>query len=311
MRIAVIGQAAFGAKSLESLLEKGENIVAAYAPPDRPGGKRDPLAEAASARGIPLFQPASFKDDRVFSDFRAFEPDLAILAFVTAIIPPRYFEACSRGAICYHPSLLPRRRGASAINWAVALGDERTGLTIFWPDGGIDTGPILLQKEVEIGPEDTTGSLYFNHLFPMGIEAIRESVDLIRRGAAPKIPQPAEGASYEPIFDDRWAGVDWNKPGREICNLIRGCDPQPGAYVNWMGGKVRLHGAKFSPATGESGPPGALLELGAGAVRIAVPGGELTIEKVRAAGVGKISASAFAAGAGFRIGDFFGEKSHA
>ncbi len=107
------------------------------------------------------------------------------MAFVTDIIPARYFDAPTRGAICYHPSLLPRHRGASAINWAVIMGDSKTGLTIFWPDGGIDTGPILLQKEIDIKPDDTTGSLYFNQLFPIGMGAIAESIALIKGERAP------------------------------------------------------------------------------------------------------------------------------
>ncbi len=306
MRIVLVGQAAFGAKSLESLLDRGENIVGAYAPPDKPGGKPDPLKEAAAARGIPLFQPSTFKDDRVFSDFRTLDPDLVILAFVTAIIPVRYFEACPMGAICYHPSLLPRHRGAGAINWAIALGDQRTGLTIFRPDGGIDTGPVLLQKEVEIGPDDTTGSLYFNRLFPMGIEALAESVDSIRRGNVPGIPQSEDGATYEPIFDDRFAGVDWQKPGRDIYNLVRGCDPQPGAYVRRKGGKIRLYGVKLIPEPG--GPaPGTILELGARGIEVAVPDGRLIVEKVRTGPGGKVSANDYAAGEGLRAGDVFGD----
>jgi methionyl-tRNA formyltransferase len=155
MRIVLIGQAAFGAKVLEALLEEGETIAAVYTPPDRQGGRPGPLKEAAVSRGIPVFQPSTFKDDQTFVEYRGLEFDLTVMAFVTDIIPARFFEVPPYVAINYHPSLLPRHRGASAINWAVIMGDTRTGLTIFWPDGGIDTGPILLQEEIDIGPEDT------------------------------------------------------------------------------------------------------------------------------------------------------------
>jgi methionyl-tRNA formyltransferase len=195
MRIVLIGQAAFGAKTLEALLSGGENVVAVYAPPEKPGSRPDPLKDLAQSKGFPVYQPHTYKNDQIFDEYKALKPDLTILAFVTDIIPARYFEAPTRGAICYHPSLLPRHRGASAINWAVIMGDTRTGLTIFWPDGGIDTGPILVQKEIAIGPHDTTGSLYFNRLFPMGVEAIIESVKLIREGRAPKIIQDEAGAT--------------------------------------------------------------------------------------------------------------------
>ena len=144
MRIVLIGQAAFGAKVLEALLDSGESVVAAYAPPDKPGGRPDPLKEAAAAKGLSIVQPGSYKDSKVFAEYRALAPDLTVMAFVTDIIPQHYFETPVMGTINYHPSLLPRHRGGSAINWAVIMGDTQTGLSIFWPDGGIDTGPILL-----------------------------------------------------------------------------------------------------------------------------------------------------------------------
>ncbi len=304
MRIVLIGQAAFGAKALEALLDKGEDVAAAYAPPDR-GSKVDPLKETAQSRGIPVFQPSRYKDDEVFSQFRSLQPDLAVLAFVTDIIPARYFDVCREGAICYHPSLLPRHRGSSAINWAVLMGDTRTGLTIFRPDAGIDTGPILLQKEIEIGPNDTTGTLYFNHLFPMGIDAIVEAVALIKEGKGAGTPQPEEGATYEPPCDDRFAAIDWNKPAREVCNLIRGCDPQPGAYVQWKGDKVRFFGVTMvEEPTGTA--PGTVVRVGRKELHVAVPGGKLIIEKLRAGKGGKAPAAELAETLGWRTGEILG-----
>lgn len=306
MRIIVIGQAPFGAKVLESLLEKGEEVVAVYTPPDR-GSRLDPLKEAAIAKEIPVYQPTTYKDDQVFTEYQELKPDLTILAFVTDIIPARFFDAPSVGAICYHPSLLPLHRGASAINWAIIMGRAKTGLTIFWPDGGIDTGPILLQKEVEIGPDDTTGSIYFNHLFPMGIDAILESVDLIKEGKAPKIPQSEEQATYEPPCDDSVAGIDWKRTGQEIYNLIRGCDPQPGAYSFLKGEKVRFYGARLLREPVEEAP-GTIVEIGPEGIQVAVDGGKLAVGKVRPEAGGKVEASAFASEKGLKAGDRFGEN---
>lgn len=289
MRILLIGQAAFGAKTLEALLAKGEEVVAVYTPPDRPGGKLDPLKEAALARGISVYQPLTYKDDQVFEQYARIQPDLTVLAFVTDIIPARFFDVPKQGAICYHPSILPRHRGGSAINWAVIMGDTRTGLTVFWPDGGIDTGPILLQKEIPIGPDDTTGSLYFNHLFPLGIEAIVESVDLIKANKAPRIPQDESKATYEPLCNDRVAEIDWKKPAQEIHNLIRGCDPQPGAFTFWKGEKVRCYGSKLRRGPTE-GPPGTILRIDQDGLEIAVEGGRLLVGALRGATGGKVPA---------------------
>lgn len=304
MRIILIGQAAFGAKVLENLLERNENVVAVYAPPDGPGGRTDPLKDAAISGNIDVFQPKTYKDDAVYSEYTDLKPDLTVMAFVTDIIPERFFDVPTHGAINYHPSLLPRHRGASAINWAVIMGDSKTGLNIFWPDGGIDTGPILLQKEIAIGPDDTTGSLYFNHLFPMGVDAILESIDLIKAENAPKILQDKVGATYEPPCDDKVAGIDWNKPADELYNLVRGCDPQPGAFAVLRGEKVRFYGAKRIEET-VANAPGTILNIDDKGIHIALSGGRLIVGKVRPVKGGKMAAAEFAAAKGLKAGDTF------
>jgi methionyl-tRNA formyltransferase len=304
MRIILIGQAAFGAKVLERLLERNENIVAVYAPPDRPGGRPDPLKEAATARNIDVFQPGTYKNDEVFTEYRMLSPDLTVMAFVTTIIPERFFDVPSHGTICYHPSLLPRHRGASGINWAVIMGDSKTGLSIFWPDEGIDTGPILLQKEIAIGPEDTTGSLYFNHLFPMGVDAVLESIDLIRAGNAPKIVQDEAGATYEPPCDDRVAGIDWKKPADELYNLVRGCDPQPGAFALLNGEKIRFYNAKHIEKAADE-VPGTILDIDDRGIQVALSGGRLIVGKIKPAKGSKVAADEFAAERGLKAGDRF------
>ena len=186
------------------------------------------------------------------------------------------------------------------------MGDTRTGLTIFWPDGGIDTGPVLLQKEIAIGPDDTTGSLYFNHLFPMGIEAILESVQLIGENRAPRVPQDEAGATYEPLCDDRVAAIDWSKPADEIHNLVRGCDPQPGAYTTWHGEKVRLFGAALQRGATDQ-PPGAIVAINQEGVHVALTGGRLVVNSVRGATGGKVSAFTWSAEKGLKEGDRFGK----
>ncbi|MGA3113705.1 MAG: methionyl-tRNA formyltransferase [Syntrophobacteraceae bacterium] len=310
MRIVLIGQAPFGAKTLESLLDAGEEVIAVYTPLEKPGAKPDPLKEAARAKRIRNVEPKTYKDEQVFEEFAQLRPDLVVLAFVTGIVPGRYFRAAGKGAICYHPSILPRHRGASAINWTLIMGDKQTGLTIFWPDDGIDTGPILLQKEVAIGPQDTAGSLYFNRLFPMGVEAIVESVKLIREGKAPRITQDDSKATYEPPCNDQVGGLDWESAGQQIYDLIRGCDPQPGAYAELHGEKVRFYGAGF--VQGKIGgdidvAPGTVTGLDLKGLRIAVAGGELFVAKVRTASAGKIDAAAWAADASVKPGDRFGK----
>jgi methionyl-tRNA formyltransferase len=305
MRILLIGQAAFGAKVLEELLENREKVVGVYSPPDTRSRHTDPLKEAAVSHGIPLFQPKTFKDERVFDEYRELTPDLTVMAFVTDIIPAHFFEVPYCGAINYHPSLLPRHRGASAINWAVIMGDTRTGLTIFWPDGGIDTGPLLLQEEIEIGPEDTTGSLYFDHLFPMGVEALVKSTALIKQGMAPRIPQNEAHATYEQPCDDRVAGIDWDRPGQEIYNVLRGCDPQPGAYFLFKGEKIRCYDTKLIFGSTDEAA-GTVLGINDQSIHVAVSGGRLMVGRVRTAQGKKIPAADWAFEGRLKTGDRLG-----
>jgi methionyl-tRNA formyltransferase len=294
MRIILIGQAPFGAEVLAGLLSKGEEVEAVYTPPDTSKGHLDPLKSAAVENNIAVFQPDTYKSDQVFAEYADLKPDLAILAFVPRIIPARYLKLPTHEAICYHPSILPLHRGASAINWALIMGDTKTGLSIFWPDAGVDTGPVLLQQEVEIGPQDTAGSLYFNHLFPMGVAAVLESVELIKAGGAPRIPQNEQAATYEPPCDDRVAGIDWRKPAPEIFNLIRGCDPQPGAYAYREAEKIRFYGAVLLPDP-VADKPGTIVQIHSEEMHIAVNGGRLAVAKIRSESSAKMSAANFAA----------------
>jgi methionyl-tRNA formyltransferase len=280
LRIALLGQAAFAEKSLAALVDHGDEIVHVFAPPDPPSGRPDPLAARARAMGLPLSQPKSFKNDAAFEHFKSLDADLAILAFVTLIVPERILYTPRYKSICFHPSLLPRHRGASGINWAIIQGDTETGVTWFWPDKGIDTGPILVQKRVPIAENDTVGSIYFNTLFPMGIDAMVEAVDLIKSGNAPAIAQDESKASYEPPCRDEHARVDFAKPAREVCNLIRGCDPQPGAFATAGDKRIRLYEASFS-ATGPDAQPGTIVAIDAEGMKIALAGGTIAVKRAR------------------------------
>jgi methionyl-tRNA formyltransferase len=304
MRIILIGQAAFAEKTLEKLVNKDEEIAAVYCPPDAPGGRLDPVKQKALELGIPVYQHKSFKAPEVREEFVALNADLAILAFVSFIVPPQVFSVPRLGSICFHPSLLPKYRGASAINWALIRGETVTGLTIFWVDKGIDTGPILLQKEVKVEPDDTTGSLYFNKIFPLGIEAIGEAVDLIKTGNPPRITQDESTATYDPPCGDEHAKIDWSKPAAEVYNLIRGCDPQPGAHAAWQGKMVRIFDARMQNGANNAFA-GQVTAIGAEEITVALNGATLTVKRMRGDGA-KVSATQFAKQVDLKIGDRLG-----
>jgi methionyl-tRNA formyltransferase len=280
VRIVLIGQAAFAEKALETLHARGEEIVQVYAPPDIPGSRPDPLKAKALALGLPLSQPASFRGEREFDQLRALEADLAIMAFVTIIVPERILYAPRFKTICFHPSLLPRHRGASAINWAIIEGDGETGVTWFWPDRGIDTGPILIQRGVPIGSAETTGSLYFNTLFPLGIETMVEAVDQIAARDAPATPQDESLATYEAPCRDEHAVIDFRKPAKAVYDLVRGCDPQPGAFATRAGRRLRLYDALLETGSGAN-VPGTIVSIDADGMRIALDGASMLVRRAR------------------------------
>jgi methionyl-tRNA formyltransferase len=301
MRIVVIGQAAFGEAVLKALRERGEEVVGVCAPATPEGGRPDPLRAAAEAEGLPVLPTRRLRrDEAVVQQYLDLKPDLNVMAFVTDIIPERVLFAPAQQTIQYHPSLLPLHRGASAINWAIIQGEPRTGLTIFWPDAGIDTGPILLQREVEIGPDDTVGSLYFNHLFPLGVTAMVESVQMVREGRAPRIEQDHSLATYEPICRDEHAMINWNADPQQVYNQIRGTNPQPGAIMRLNGEQVRIFDVERQPAGG--GSPGEVIAVGPEGITVALAEGALLVKRVQPAGSGKIAAAAFAEDQGITPG---------
>lgn len=301
MRIVLMGQGAFCARVLEGLVKKGEEAVGVYTTTDRRG---EPIKEAAEKLGVPAFRPASLRQPEIYESYTRLKPDLLVMAFVTDIVPDEFLTYPRLGAIQYHPSLLPRHRGGSSINWAIAQGETKTGLTIFWTEKGIDTGPILLQKEVEISPDDTAGSLYFDKLFPLGVEALLEAVDLIKRGKAPRIPQNESQATYEGLCNEEAATINWRLPARDVYNLIRATDPQPGATTYRHNEKLKLFSAE--PVPDMVGKPGEVLEVSKSGIVISALGGAVRVKRVQPEGGAKVGAAEHATAAKLKPGDMMG-----
>jgi len=308
MRIVVHGQQAFGKAVLEALLRRGDEVVAVYVAPEKPGQKADPLKEAAVAAKLPVYQPASYRKPEVWEEFRALKPDLQVMAFVTLFVPEEFLNIPTKGSIQYHPSLLPKYRGPSAINWPIIQGDAETGLSIFWPDNGLDTGDVLLQKTTPIGFEDSLGSVYFDRLFPMGVEAMLESVDLVKAGKAPRIKQDEDQATYEGRCGADNARIEWGKPWRQIHNLIRGCSPAPGAWTTLDGKTLQVFEAKPLPARdpkGIAGKMGEIVAVESDGFTVVCADGRIKVLRVKPADGGKVGAGEYAAAAGLAAGARF------
>ncbi len=284
LRIAFFGQAAFGRDVLLRLQEKGHEIAAVYAPPD--AGRPDPLATEAQAQGLRCLRHRVFRRrgeaiPELVSEYRALAPELNVLAFVTAILPPQIVDFPPKGSLCFHPSLLPRFRGGAALAWQLMLGERVSGVTVFRPDAGVDTGPIVVQKGgVRIGATDTAASLYFERLYPLGVEAMVEAVELVATGRVRFTPQDDSRSSFQGLVGDAQARIDWTRSAAEIDRQIRGCDPQPGAWATLGEERVRLFDGRLERGRVQA-PAGTLLAASAGRLGIAARGGRLSIGKLR------------------------------
>ena len=298
MRIVVHGQQAFGKAVLERLIERGEDIVAVCTAPDKEGKPLDPLKELALENKLPVHQPASWKTPEALELMQSFEADVCIMAYVLLFIPQPVLDAPRLGSFQYHPSLLPMHRGPSSINWPIAQGATRTGLTIFWPDEGLDEGPILLQKECDIGADETLGDVYFKKLFPMGVDAMIESLDLVKAGTAPRIEQNLDEGSYESWFGKDQSRLDFNQPATQLYNIIRAANPQPGAWCQHGDAVLKFFDTSVEQAAGR---PGEVLDISESGMLVATGEDALRISRVRGS-AGKVSAADYAAESGLTAG---------
>jgi len=304
MRIVLIAHPSLGSKLLEAILKKGGEVVAVFATgadPEKPG----PLKELADENGIPFHQPRHMKDAGVYESIASYKPDLGVMAFVSDIVPLAILDCPRLGTIMYHPSLLPKHRGGSALNWPIIQGETKTGLTIIWSDEGIDTGPILLQKAVDIHPDDTVGSLFFNKLYPMGVEALVEAIQLVKEGKAPRIPQDNSQVTYEPLCREQHGIIDWTKPAQEVYNLIRGTNPQPGASTTWRGQKLKIFDSELIKSA-PAGVPGEVTSINEDGFVVACRGGSIMVKRIQPAGSGKLSAAEFIRNVNLKKGDRLG-----
>lgn len=305
MKIAIIGQQAFGKSVLEAFLARGDTVAGVFCAPEKAGAKADPLREAAQLRGLKLFQLSTLRSESAAAALRELDVDLAVMAYVLQFAPQAFVNIPRFGTIQYHPSLLPRFRGPSSIHWPLILGRTQTGLTIFRPTDGLDEGPVILQKSVPIGPDDTLGTVYFERLFPLGVQAMLEAADLVVSGRHQETPQDESLASYEGWCREPEARINWHSHLDLTYNLIRGCSPSPGAWTLSSGRKLRIYEAARHPArkvSDVSGKPGEIVSIGERGLAVALQGGCLELLKVQVEGGEKMSGAAYAALHGLRPG---------
>jgi methionyl-tRNA formyltransferase len=305
MKIALIGQQDFGKAVLEAFLARGDEPTAVFCAPEKEGTRPDALRLAAQTRGLKIYQFRSMRDSEATKAMHEAGADVGIMAFVTQFAPQQFVNIPRHGTIQYHPSLLPKYRGPSSINWPIIKGDLETGLTIFRPTDGLDEGAVILQKRTPIGPDDTLGSVYFDHLFPMGVAALVEAADLVLAGHHTETAQDESNASYEGWCRSAEARIDWAKPVDQVYNLIRGCNPAPGAWTTANGRKIQIFDARntvFRRFADVPGKIGEVTDVTDVSFKVAAQGGMIEVLKARLEDGKKVSGGELLRACGIEVG---------
>jgi len=310
MRVVIVGQQAFGKTVLEAFLDRGDTVAGVFAAPEKPGARPDPLVAAAEERKLPVYRFPKYSEQEALDALKACDADIGVMAYVLLFAPPQFCSIPKHGMIQFHPSLLPLHRGPAAIPWAIIRGRSETGLTIFRPTPGLDEGPVILQKRVPIGPDDTAASLYFDKIFPLGVEALLQAADLVTAGRATEWTQDEDQATYEGWVREAEARINWASHVDFVYDLIRGCNPAPGAWTTFKSGdteqKLYLFDAKkiIAPTFGavRGKKIGEVVSAGPEGLRIHAQGGFVEVSRLRLGDGGKVKSTEVAIPVGTILG---------
>ncbi|MGQ0651123.1 MAG: methionyl-tRNA formyltransferase [Betaproteobacteria bacterium] len=305
MRLVLIGQQDFGKAVLEAFLARRDEVAAVFCAPEKAGGRPDALRVAAQEKGLEVHQFKSLRAPEALQAMKAANADLGVMAFVLQFAPQEFVSVPRRGTLQYHPSLLPKYRGPSSINWPISRGEKETGLSIFRPTDGLDEGAVILQKKTPIGENDTLGSVYFERLFPMGVQAMLEAADLLISNKHKEIVQDESQASYEGWFREAEAKIHWANHVDFIHDLIRGADPAPGAWTTLQGVKLQLFDSRKEPVRtfgAVKGKIGEVLGVRDGRLVITAQGGRIHAGKAKLGDGKKVAAAELLASGAVREG---------
>jgi methionyl-tRNA formyltransferase len=309
MKIAIIGQQDFGKAVLEAFLARKDEVAGVFCAPEKPGARPDALKVAAQEKGVKLFQFPSLKSEEAKKALQDLNVELGIMAFVLQFAPQDFVRIPKHGTIQYHPSLLPKYRGPSSINWPIIRGDSKTGLTIFRPTDGLDEGPVVLQKETPISPDDTLGSVYFDRLFPMGVQAMLEAADLVASNRHKEVVQDESQATYEGWCRRAEAKLNWANHVEFVYNTIRGCNPAPGAWTTLEGKELQIFDARkhlvrtFGAVKGKVGE---VVEVTGSSFQVTAQGGRIEVQRAKLADGKKVAAAELISSGAVKAGAILG-----
>lgn len=305
-RIIFMGTPAFACPTLQTLLDRNENVVAVFTQPDRPKGRGQklqapPVKELALAHTIPVFQPQKVRVPEVIEQIRELKPDLIVVVAFGQILPKALLDIPPQGCVNVHASLLPRYRGAAPLNWCIVNGETETGVTTMLMDVGLDTGPMLLKKTTPLGPDEDILSLH-DRMSLLGAQLLGETLDGLKAGQITPEPQDDSLSCYAPLLKKEHGLIDWQKPALTLHNLVRGLAAWPGAVSLLNGTPFKLYRTVVRQG---SGVPGTVIATSKEGIEVACGQGSLLIKELQAPGSKKMDAGSFLAGHPIPVGSVF------
>lgn len=305
-RIVFMGTPEASAATLERLLEGPDPVVGVVTQPDRPAGRgqkasASPVRRLAEAHRLPVTAPEKLRDPSFLDTLKAWSPDLIVVMAYGRILPRPVLELPSQGCINVHFSLLPKLRGAAPVAWAIINGEEKTGVTIIKLVEKMDAGPILLQQEVALAPDETAASLEAK-LVPLGASLLLQAIQGLKAGTISPRPQNEEEVTFAPMLKKEDGKIDWTQPARAIERRVRGLYPWPSAYTHIEGKLLKIHRASVVE-TGGRGLPGEILRADAGGLWVATGEGVLNLEVIQLEGRKRLPAAEFLKGTRLRKGE--------
>ena len=319
MRIIFMGTPEFSVGTLEALAEAGHEIVLAVTQPDKPKGRGKemqftPVKEAANRLGIPVYQPVKVRNEECVEVLRSYQADVIVVIAFGQILPKSILELTPYGCINVHASLLPKYRGAAPIQWAVIDGENVSGVTTMQMDEGLDTGDMILKKEIVLDEKETGGSLH-DKLAEAGAELCVETLKRLDEGTAPFEKQGETPTAYAKMLTKQMGEIDWTQPAENIERLIRGLSPWPSAYTHWNQKVMKIWLAEAEPCREEIQnegdmakvlKPGMITEVGKDRFSVQTGQGVLTVLELQIPGKKRMDAGAFLRGCQIKEGEMLG-----
>ncbi|MGL4797474.1 MAG: methionyl-tRNA formyltransferase [Paraclostridium sp.] len=299
MKIVFMGTPESAVPCLQKIIDEGHEILAVVTQPDKPKGRgkklaMPPVKELAIENNIKVYQPVKAREESFVNILEELKPDLIVVVAFGQILPQSILDIPKYGCVNVHVSLLPKYRGAAPINWVIINGEEKTGVTTMYMDAGLDTGDIILKKEMKLTDEITAGELHDEMMF-IGADALKETIDLIAKEEAPREKQNDEETSYAPIMNKTLGNIDWSKSAKDIHNLVRGVNPWPSAYTLYEGQTMKIWKTVVLNSVSED-VPGTILSVSKDGIEVSTKDNNLLIKEIQMSGKKRMLVSEYIKG---------------